>query len=131
MKNIHDISDKLNQELAIYNSDLKVDVVNSTNFFLTLDLKVKPQAHRNKLSYFRDRGFILELVAPPVDGEANECLIRFLTKSFGVSQGQAELLKGHKSKQKSVRFEFNLKPEKNFEYFIKKIKDSISFSDEK
>jgi uncharacterized protein (TIGR00251 family) len=131
MKNIHDISDELNQALRPFCSSIKIEVKNSTQFLLTLDLKIKPQASRNKLSYFATRGFILELVNPPVDGEANEGLISFLAKSFGVSQSQGELVKGHKSKQKSVRFNFSLRPEKNLDYFLKKIKEAVSFNDEK
>jgi uncharacterized protein YggU (UPF0235/DUF167 family) len=131
MKNIHDITDKINQELPIFGSEFKVQTENLTNFSLSFELKVKPQSHKNKLSYYPSRGFVLDLVDPPVEGKANEGLIRFLAKSFGVSQGQGELLKGLTSKQKSVRFYFTLKPEKNLDYFLKKIKETVFISDEK
>ncbi len=44
----------------------------------------------------------IRLAAPPVDGEANEELVRFLAKTLGIAKSQISLLRGHQSKQKDV-----------------------------
>ena len=45
----------------------------------------------------------IRLAAPPVDGAANEELIRFLAKSFGVARAQIEILSGAAARQKTLR----------------------------
>ena len=45
----------------------------------------------------------IRLGAPPVDGEANQELVRFLAKTLAVSKSDVVILQGHKSKQKVVK----------------------------
>jgi uncharacterized protein (TIGR00251 family) len=45
----------------------------------------------------------VRLAAPPVDGAANEELVRFLAKEFGVPQRAVEIVAGLSSRRKTVR----------------------------
>ncbi len=47
----------------------------------------------------------MRLVAPPVEGKANACLLEFLAKAFGVPRAQVELLSGEHSRTKRVRIQ--------------------------
>jgi uncharacterized protein (TIGR00251 family) len=52
-----------------------------------------------------DGALKVRLAAPPVDGEANEELIRFLAKLFDVPRRQVSILSGLTSKNKLIRVE--------------------------
>ncbi len=45
----------------------------------------------------------IRIAAPPVDGEANEELLRFLRKTLGVPLNRLRLVRGETSKMKDVR----------------------------
>lgn len=45
----------------------------------------------------------VRIAAPPVDGAANEELIRTLSRAFKVPKRDIEILSGHTSKLKQVR----------------------------
>lgn len=45
----------------------------------------------------------VKLKAPPVKGEANAELIKFLAKKYGVSKSRVEIVRGLTSKEKLVR----------------------------
>ncbi len=44
----------------------------------------------------------MRLAAPPVDGAANEELVRTLAHAFKVARGAVEIIAGHSSKLKTV-----------------------------
>lgn len=44
----------------------------------------------------------IRLAAPPVEGRANEALLKFIAESFGVSLRQVELKQGGQSRHKVV-----------------------------
>ena len=44
----------------------------------------------------------IDISKPAVNGMANEELLRFITQKFNIKSNQAELISGHKSKQKSI-----------------------------
>jgi uncharacterized protein (TIGR00251 family) len=50
-----------------------------------------------------DGGLKIRLTAPPVEGAANEALIRFLAETLSVSKSQIEIVAGHTSREKIVR----------------------------
>ncbi len=56
--------------------------------------------------YMEDGGRIkVYLTAPPLDGRANDALIRFLASHFGVRHGAIEIIKGLKSRNKVIKIE--------------------------
>ncbi len=68
-----------------------------------LKVYLQPKSSKNEIvGPFRD-GIKIKVTAPPVEGKANEALIRFLAKELGISMSSIEILKGHRSREKTVR----------------------------
>ncbi len=70
---------------------------------VTLTIKIQPRASRNEMVRMEGGGLKIRLTAPPVDGTANEALIRFLADTFSVSKSRVEIVSGHASRDKIVR----------------------------
>ncbi|MEP7340108.1 MAG: DUF167 domain-containing protein [Acidobacteriota bacterium] len=75
------------------------------NGSITFATRVQPRASRSEVAGELDGALKVRLAAPPVDGEANEELIRFLAKLFDVPRRQVSLLSGLTSKNKLIRVE--------------------------
>jgi uncharacterized protein len=65
-----------------------------------LRLHVQPGARRTEVAGLHGDRLKIRVAAPPVDGAANEELLRFLKERVG---GRFELLRGHASRAKDVR----------------------------
>lgn len=63
---------------------------------------MQPRASRSQVTGELDGALKIRLAAPPVDGQANEELIRFLAKLFRVSRQQVTILSGLTSKNKVI-----------------------------
>ncbi len=72
---------------------------------VSFPVRVQPRASRSEIAGEIDGAIKIRLAAPPVDGEANEELIRFLAKRLGVSRAQITLLSGQTSKNKVIKIE--------------------------
>jgi len=70
---------------------------------VTLSVRIQPRASKNELVLMEDGGLKIRLTAPPVEGAANEALIRFLAETLSVSKSQIEIVAGHTSREKIVR----------------------------
>jgi uncharacterized protein (TIGR00251 family) len=69
-----------------------------------LKVRVKPRASRTAIQDVVDEAIVVALAAPPVDGEANAALIRFLAEAVGVAKSGVVLANGAKSKTKILQF---------------------------
>lgn len=70
---------------------------------VTFAVRVQPRAARTEISGELDGAVKIRLAAPPVDGAANEELIRFLARLFKLPRHQVTILSGSASKNKLVR----------------------------
>jgi uncharacterized protein (TIGR00251 family) len=70
---------------------------------LILALLLQPRASRNGFAGAQGERLKVRITAPPVDGAANDHLIAWLAKQFGVPRRQVALLQGDQSRQKRVR----------------------------
>ena len=70
---------------------------------LTFSVKVVPRANKNQIVGKESGAVKIRLNAPPVDGKANEALVRFLAETLGVARSQIEIVAGHASRHKVVR----------------------------
>ena len=70
---------------------------------LHIVLHVLPGAVRSEVVGTHRDALKVRLAAPPVDGRANEELIRFLAEQFGVPKRQVEILRGTTGRRKHVR----------------------------
>ena len=72
---------------------------------LLLSLRVQPRASRDEFVAPHGEDYKVRITAPPVDGKANEHLIRFLAKAFGVSRSQVTLESGESGRNKRFRIQ--------------------------
>ena len=70
-----------------------------------LRVKVKPNAKASELSEQADGTWLAKVKAPPVDGKANEELIRLVAEHFGLRKSQVSIKSGASSRLKSVQIE--------------------------
>jgi uncharacterized protein (TIGR00251 family) len=69
---------------------------------VVLDLVVQPRASRSAIVGHHDGRLKVALAAPPVDGEANEALVAFLSSLLGVPKRAVVLLRGESGRRKTV-----------------------------
>ncbi len=69
---------------------------------VSFTIRVQPRASRTGIVGEMDGALKIRLAAPPVDGEANEELIRFLSKLFDVSRAQISIRSGQTSRNKLI-----------------------------
>lgn len=70
---------------------------------VTLNVKVIPRAKRNEIVGVEGEALKLRLDAPPVEGKANEALVRFLADKLGIARAKVEIVRGETSRHKVVR----------------------------
>lgn len=70
---------------------------------VTLTVRIQPRASKNAMERLADGSLKIRLTAPPVDGAANDALVRYLAESFGIPRAGVEILSGHTARQKIVR----------------------------
>ena len=69
---------------------------------VTFAVRVQPRASKSGVAGELDGALKIRLAAPPVDGEANEELIRLLAKLFDEPRQRIAILSGQTSRNKVV-----------------------------
>ncbi|MGL4860641.1 MAG: DUF167 family protein YggU [Enterobacteriaceae bacterium] len=69
---------------------------------LRLNLYIQPKASRDQIIGLHGAEIKVAITAPPVDGQANSGLIRFLAKQFKVAKSQVLIEKGETGRHKQV-----------------------------
>lgn len=67
---------------------------------ITLVLHVQPGAKRSEIAGLHGEALKIKLAAPPIEGRANEALLRFIADSFKVPLRNVELKQGAQSRHK-------------------------------
>lgn len=67
-----------------------------------IHLHVVPRASRTQIAGLHDGRLKLQVAAPPVDGEANDAIVRFFAKALGVGRDAVEIAAGATGKRKTV-----------------------------
>lgn len=67
-----------------------------------LHLQVQPRASRNEVVGLHGDAIRVRLTAPPVDGAANDALMRLLAERLGVGRSAMTLISGHGGRSKVV-----------------------------
>jgi uncharacterized protein (TIGR00251 family) len=70
---------------------------------VTFKVQVVPRASRSEIVGEHGGALRARVAAPPVDGSANEELVRMLARVFGVPRSAIDITAGHASKLKTVR----------------------------
>lgn len=71
--------------------------------YLTFGVRVVPRASHSEIVGEHSGALRVRVAAPPVDGAANEELIRLLSRTLGVSRSAIEIRSGLTAKLKVVR----------------------------
>jgi uncharacterized protein (TIGR00251 family) len=69
----------------------------------TLSIRIQPRASKNDVSVMEDGKLKIRLTAPPVDGAANEALVKFLADKLDISRSRVEIVSGHTGREKIIR----------------------------
>jgi uncharacterized protein (TIGR00251 family) len=64
---------------------------------------VQPRASRAVVGPVVGDRLRVAVVAPPVDGKANEAVVRALAEALGVPRGAVEIVRGETGRRKTVR----------------------------
>ncbi|MFP4683604.1 MAG: DUF167 domain-containing protein [Ectothiorhodospira sp.] len=72
---------------------------------LILRLKLQPRASREKLGEPREGRLKAYVSAPPVDGAANDRLVRLLARQCGVPKSAVRIAGGEKSREKTLEID--------------------------
>ena len=72
------------------------------NHKLTIDCYVQPGASRTQLSGIHDHRIKIQLQAPPVEGKANQMLIKYLAKLCGRPKSSVTISRGSNQRRKTV-----------------------------
>ena len=69
---------------------------------VTLTLHVQPGAKRSEIAGLHGEALKIRLAAPPIEGRANEALLKYIAGLFDVPLRQVELRQGGQSRHKVV-----------------------------
>ncbi|MDD2485148.1 MAG: DUF167 domain-containing protein [bacterium] len=69
---------------------------------LIFEVKIRPRASKDAVEGVRDGRLEIRTTAPPLEGQANERLIRILSKKLGISRSSLEILSGEHSRYKRL-----------------------------
>lgn len=72
---------------------------------LVLNIRVQPRASKDEIAGVVGEQLKIRLTAAPVDGKANQALMKFLAKYCGVPRASVTLLSGDTGRIKRVRIE--------------------------
>lgn len=70
---------------------------------LQINVRIIPRASRDQVVGISQDRLKLKITAAPVDGKANDALIRYLSDLFGVAKSRIDIVRGHRGREKTVR----------------------------
>jgi uncharacterized protein (TIGR00251 family) len=65
-------------------------------------VKVQPRAKQSQVTGIQEGALKIKVLAPPVEGAANEALIKLLSRFLGVRRTSIEILKGKTTHRKLI-----------------------------
>ena len=80
-------------------------VVTERDGAATFAVRVIPRAKRTEIAGALQGALKVRLAAPPVEGAANEALVKFLAERLGVRASQVEIVSGRTARMKTVRID--------------------------
>jgi uncharacterized protein (TIGR00251 family) len=70
---------------------------------VTLDIAVKPRSSREGIGPVQGDRLCVAVNAPPVDGKANEAVVRVLAETFKVARSAVTIVRGETGRKKTIR----------------------------
>jgi len=81
---------------------------------ITLKVYLQPKSSQNEIVGPYRNGIKVKVTAPPIEGKANEALVRFLAKEFRISPSCIEIIRGLHSREKTLRISGVVRQELDF-----------------
>lgn len=118
---VSDFSDFFNER------SLNVEVTSGINgvINIVLNISAKPGSKVQKLSKNTDGELIVHLRERPIEGQANQALIEFFSKTFGCAKKNIHIDKGLKSKHKKIFIQLESSMNKDLGFYFKKIREAL------
>ena len=69
---------------------------------ILLNIRVVPRASRNEVQGVLGEALKIRVQAPPVEGKANEAVMRFLAENLGVPRNRVALVAGDTGRVKQI-----------------------------
>ncbi|OBX09000.1 hypothetical protein QV08_02730 [Gallibacterium salpingitidis] len=69
---------------------------------LLLNIYLQPKASKDQIIGLHGEELKITITAPPIDGQANAHLLKFLSKQFKVAKSQISLRKGELNRHKQI-----------------------------
>ncbi|MBI4546368.1 MAG: DUF167 domain-containing protein [Ignavibacteriae bacterium] len=69
---------------------------------MKISIHIKPNARKNEVKHLDDNRYLVSVIAPPVQGKANEKLIEVLAEYFGKPKRKFSIVRGATSREKIV-----------------------------
>jgi uncharacterized protein (TIGR00251 family) len=76
--------------------------IRETTKGLLLPVRVVPRASKNEIQGVHGDALKVRLQAPPVEGKANQALIRFLSDALNIPRSQLSIASGETGRNKAV-----------------------------
>ena len=89
---------------------------------LNIQVQIQPRSSKDQIIGIHNGRLKIKISAPPVDGKANQNLIEFIAKAFGVSKSKIEIVKGRTSKLKTLKISGI--DQKSFSLLLNKYRES-------
>jgi len=80
-------------------------VIRTTATGVELDVRVIPRSKKTTIDGERDGALLVRLAAPPVDGAANDALIRYFSDAFRIPRHAVRIVSGERGRRKRVALE--------------------------
>ncbi len=74
---------------------------------MKLSVQVKTGAREDGVTKINETSFVVTVKARPIDGKANEAVIKALAKFFGVAKSRIDIISGHSSSKKIIVIKTN------------------------
>ena len=92
---------------------------------IEIRVRLIPRASKNKIDGFHGDRLKLRLTAPPIAGEANRSLVRFLAPLCRIAPSKGKVVMGAQNRSKTVLFECD-DPDQVAERLRRRVADEIS-----
>lgn len=76
-----------------------------TNGRVRLNVRVQPRSARSEIAGVHGDALKIRLTSPPVEGAANDALVKFLAETFAVARRAVRILAGEHSRSKIVEID--------------------------
>ena len=77
-------------------------VIKERDHNVTIEIKVHPGSSRKEVRFQEDERLAVFVHSPPEKGKANKEVIKLLSKALGVSSSRLEIIKGMRSRFKTI-----------------------------